>query len=155
MFRQIIVTVMVIALTAPFSHAGGWDKDKGLDKVTVKGDLVCIGCSLKKMNGANAQCSLYSQHAIGFKSADGTLWSIVDNAKGHDIIRAHNLLGKKKATITGWIYPLAHFIEIDDIRVDGISMAEIQKEGFEEDILMAERLKTRKLGEAPALGHEH
>ncbi len=152
---KIVVVSLILVVAASFAFAGGWDNTKGLDKSTLKGELVCIGCSLKKLDGANAQCNLYAHHAIGFKAADGTLWSFVDNAKGHDIIRAHKLLGHKKATISGWMFPLAHFIEIDSIVVDGISADTIAKAGWEEDQLMAKRLADRKVGKAPALAHEH
>ncbi len=160
MFRTITVALSVLLLTTSLSFAGGWSTDKGLDQVTLKGELVCIGCSLKKMDGANAQCDLYSHHAIGFKTPDGLLWSIVDNAKGHDVIRSHRLIEaggtkSKKATITGWIYPAAHFIEIDKIDVEGITMEQIQVAGLEEDRLIAKRLATRKLGEVPLMDHDH
>ncbi len=157
MFRieKIAVITLVMVMTTSFAFAGGWDNAKGLDKSNLKGELVCLGCSLKKLDGANAQCNLYSHHAIGFKAADGTLWSIVDNAKGHDIIRAHELLEHKNATISGWMFPLAHFIEIDSIEVEGVSAEKIAKAAWEEDQLLAKRLAERKLGEAPALAHKH
>ncbi len=156
MLKKFALAVSALMLTATFALAGGWAPDKGLDKVTLKGELVCVGCSLKKMDGANAQCNLYAHHAIGFRTADGLLWSIVDNEKGHDIIRAHKLLEKgTKATITGWIYPVAHFIEIDAIQVEGVTMEQIQKAGLEEDQLIAKRLATRKLGQVPAMEHDH
>lgn len=156
MFRTITVALSALLLTASLSFAGGWANDKGLDQVTLKGELVCVGCSLKKMDGANAQCNLYAHHAIGFKTGDGLLWSIVDNEKGHDTIRAHKLLEKgKKATITGWIYPVAHFIEIADIKVEGVSMEQIQVAALEEDKLIAKRLATRELGEVPTMEHDH
>jgi hypothetical protein len=141
--------------TGSMAWAGGWDAAKGTPKITLAGELVCLGCSLKKLDGQNAQCDLYAHHAIGFKAADGTLWNIVDNAKGHDVVRAHQLLEKKKATITGWMYPLAHQIEIDEIAVEGVTQAQIQKAGYEEDQLLAKRLMSRKVGEPPALAHQH
>jgi len=146
---------MVFGLLATTSWAGGWDKDKGLSKMTLTGELVCVGCSLKKLDGANAQCSIYAQHLIGFKAGDGTLWSIVDNEKGHDVTRSHTLVNKKKATITGYMYPLAHFIEIIDIEVDGVTKAQIAESAWQEDMQVAKRLASRKLGEAPQLGHTH
>lgn len=155
MKRIAAVIFTLIFATAPIAFAGGWDNTKGMDKLKLKGQLVCVGCSLKKMNGADAQCSLFAHHAVGFKSGDGTLWSIVDNEKGHDVIRAHTLVGKKNATISGWIYPSAHFVEIDSIEVEGVSMEEIRKAGLEEDRLLAKRLASRKLGEAPAMEHSH
>jgi hypothetical protein len=156
MLKRIGMTIGILLLTATVGVAGGWDKDKGLDKVTLKGELVCIGCSLKKLDGANAQCNLYAHHAVGFRTQDGLLWSIVDNEKGHDVIRAHRLLEKGvKATITGYLYPVAHFIEIDEIEVEGVTMAAIQAAALEEDHLIAKRLATRKLGEVPVMGHDH
>lgn len=138
------------------SFAGGWDKEKGLDKVTLKGSLLCVGCNLKKLSGANAQCDLYAHHAIGFKSEDGTIWNIIENAKGHDIVRAHTLLEKNiPATITGWIYPVANAIEIDAVEIEGISMEAVQKAAWEEDQRIAKKLMERKVGEPPALGDAH
>lgn len=154
--KKLLVILAVFFLSVSHALAGGWDAKKGMDKVTLSGKLVCVGCSLKKMNGANAQCSLYAHHAIGFKTGDGLLWSIVDNEKGHDVIRGHRLLEKGvNATITGWIYPVAHFIEIDSITVDGVTPEQIARAGWEEDQLMAKRLASRKVGEVPIMAHEH
>lgn len=156
MRKTIGLLASAVFLFAGAALAGGWDAKKGMDKVTIKGELVCIGCSLKKLDGANAQCNLYSHHEIGVRTGDGLLWSIVDNEKGHDITRAHRLLEKGvKATITGWLYPIAHFIEIDEIEVEGVSMDEIRRAALEEDHLIAKRLATRKLGEHPAIDHRH
>lgn len=153
--KKSILTILVFGLLVTTAWAGGWDKDKGLNEMTLSGELVCVGCSLKKLDGANAQCSIYAQHLIGFKAGDGTLWSIVDNEKGHDITRSHTLVNNKKATITGYMFPLAHFIEIVDIEVDGVTKAQIQEDGWQEDQLMAKRLGSRKVGQAPQMGHEH
>ena len=129
--------------------AGGWDSAKGMDQIRLKGELVCTGCSLKKLSGANAQCSLYSQHDIGVKLADGTIWTIVNNAKGHDIIRAHKTVENKYAVINGWMYPNAHQIEIASIKVEGVSADEIAKAAWQEDQKIAKALLNRKVGEAP------
>lgn len=151
------LTVVFLFAMASLAFAGGWDKSKGVDKITLKGNLLCVGCNLKKLNGANAECSLFAHHAVGFKTEDGTIWNIIDNAKGHDIIRAHTLLEKSvPATITGWIYPIAHAIEIDSIEVQGVSMADIQKTAWEEDQMIAKELMGRKIGQAPTpAGHSH
>lgn len=155
--KRIIFTVVSLFAMASMSFAGGWDKAKGMEMTTLmKGNLLCVGCNLKKVSGANAQCDLYSQHSIGFKSEDGTIWNIIENAKGHDIVKAHTLLEKNvPATITGWMYPIANMIEIDSITVEGVSMADIQKAAWEEDQVLAKKLMERKVGEAPAAGHKH
>ncbi len=156
MKRLLVVLVISMALVQ-VSWAGGWKSEKGLDKMSIKGKLVCIGCSLKKLDGANAQCNLFAHHAIGFKSADGSYWSIIDNAAGHDVIRAHQLVGGKDATINGWIYPVANMVEIDTITISGVDQQALAQAGWDEDQMIAKSLLTRKVGEAPASegGHHH
>ena len=147
--------ICMVALSS-LSYAGGWKSSEGLNKMTVEGELVCLGCSLKKLSGANAECSLYSQHDLGVKLADGTLWTIVNNQKGHDIIKAHGLLERKTATIIGWLYPNAHHIEIDSITVKGVEPSEIAKAALAEDHIIANALLKRKAGQAPEhKGHKH
>ena len=133
--------------------AGGWDKAKGLSKTTVVGELVCVGCTLKRMDGANAQCGLYSQHALGVKTSDGSLWNIIENEKGHDIVRGHGFLDGKQITIQGYIYPVANMIEIESSEVAGVSAGEIAKFSWELDQVVAKALMTRKAGEAPVVPH--
>lgn len=53
------------------------------DRVEIAGKIVCIGCTLEKESGAEAQCTLHSKHAQGLLDAEGKLWTFVDNAKGH------------------------------------------------------------------------
>lgn len=147
-----LVGIFVISsfiLLPHLSLAGGWDTKKGLDKITLDVDLVCLGCSLKGMSGANAQCNLFTLHDIGIKLGDGTLWSIVNNQKGHDIIRAHDLVGGKKAKVTGWLYPAANHIEIDSIDVQGVAADTIAKTAWEEDKKIANALLSREVGKAP------
>lgn len=129
--------------------AGGFDVKKGLDKITLDVELVCLGCSLKKMSGANAQCDLFTRHDVGIKLGDGTLWTIVNNGKGHDIIRAHGLVINKKATVTGWLYPAANHIEIDSIEVEGISADQVAKAAWDEDQIIGKALSGRKVGQPP------
>ena len=140
--------ILTFLLTTPV-FAGGWDKQKGQDAITLKGELICIGCSLKKLSGANAQCKLFGGHDVGLRLADGTFWNFVDNAKGHDIIRAHGAVIGKTATVTGWLYPNAHMFEIESITVDGVAPDEIAKAAWEEDQKVAKRLTERKVGQPP------
>ncbi len=136
--------------------AGGWDKNKGNDTIVLKGELICIGCSLKKLSGADAQCSLYSNHDVGLKLNDGTFWNFVNNDTGHDIIRGHKTVIGKQATINGWMYPNAHMIEIETIDVDGVTSKEIAITSLEEDKAVAKLLTNRKLGEIPvSSSHKH
>lgn len=148
--KHLLMTAVALIAMVQVSLAGGWKADKGLDKMSIKGELVCVGCSLKKLNGANAQCNLFAHHAIGFKTADGSYWSIIDNAVGHDVIRGHELIEGKNATISGWLYPVANMVEIDAISIDGVSQKELAQAGWDEDQEIAKNLLARKVGEAPA-----
>ncbi len=153
--RQWVIYFLTFALLALSHHSfsGGWDAQKGLDKMTMTVELVCLGCSLKRLSGANAQCDLYSQHDVGVKLADGSLWSLVNNAKGHDVIKAHTLVIGKKANLTGWLYPNAHHIEIDTIDIQGISAQQLASAAWVEDQKSAKTLLSRKQGNKPILEH--
>jgi hypothetical protein len=152
-------SLFVLALGAVLSSsvfAGGWDREKGTDSVTLKGELICIGCSLKKLSGANAQCGLYTRHDVGFKLGDGTFWNFVNNATGHDIIRAHKTVIHKQATVTGWMYPNAHMIEIESITVEGVTPEEIAKAAWNKGQEVAKQLTHRKVGQPPEVkAHKH
>jgi len=156
-----VLTSVVLLQFSAISFAGGWDNKKGLDQITVEAELVCLGCSLKKMSGANAQCGLYTLHDVGVKLADGSLWTIVNNETGHDTIRGHGLVIGKKTKITGWLYPNANHIEIDTIDIDGVSKEQLITAAWEEDQKIAKALLNRKPGEAPThsddghSGHGH
>jgi len=155
MKRLLMVAIALLAMVQ-LSIAGGWKADKGLDKMSITGELVCVGCSLKKLNGANAQCNLFAHHALGLKTADGSYWSIIDNAVGHDVIRGHKLLKGKSATVSGWLYPIANMVEFDTINVDGVNAKELAQAGWDEDQDIAKKLLARQVGEAPvAVGGHH
>lgn len=88
------------------------------DRQEFAGKIVCIGCTLAAQDGgANAECTLYAKHAQGLLMADGTLWTFVDNAKGHVIITNVKIENKtdtrgKEVKILGWKFPKAQYIEI-------------------------------------------
>jgi len=62
MKRLLTLTMMFLFAVSLQSFGGGWDKLKGTDKFTLKGMLFCVGCNLKKMSGAAAQCDLYAHY---------------------------------------------------------------------------------------------
>ena len=77
---------------------------------SVEGTIVCLGCELEKQ-GADAQCTLNSKHAQGLRAADGTLWSLVDNDRGHGVITNEKLRGKD-VRLKGWKFEKALFVEV-------------------------------------------
>lgn len=82
------------------------------DRVEIEGKIVCIGCALQNQEkGADAQCSLYARHAQGLLLPDGTLWTFVDNTKGHLVITNESLRGMD-VKVLGWRFPKAQYIEV-------------------------------------------
>jgi hypothetical protein len=103
---------VVLALVAAGAAAQDQAKKRELkDRVEIPGTIVCIGCTLEKEAGADAQCTLHSKHAQGLKAADGTLWTFVDNAKGH-IVMTNDKLRGKEVKILGWKFPKGQYIEV-------------------------------------------
>ena len=62
-------------------------------KTDLAGQLVCVGCTLEKEHGAEAQCTLHAKHAQGFLAEDGTLYTLLDNGRGHILISDRKLAG--------------------------------------------------------------
>ncbi len=86
------------------------------DRVEVQGSIVCIGCTLEKTAGADAQCTLHAKHAQGLLDAEGRLWTFVDNAKGHLVITNDKLRGKE-VKVLGWKFPKGQYLELSKYQV--------------------------------------
>ena len=86
------------------------------DRMEIAGTIVCVGCTLEKEAGADAQCTLHAKHAQGLKGADGTLYTFVDNAKGHHVITNDKLRGKE-VKVLGWKFPKSSYIELSKYQV--------------------------------------
>jgi len=86
-------------------------------RVEVAGKVVCIGCTLEQQEGgADSQCTLHAKHAQGLLLADGTLWTLVDNARGHAVITNERLRGKE-LKVFGWKFPKAQYVEVSRYQV--------------------------------------
>lgn len=79
------------------------------DRQEFAGTIVCLGCELEE-RGAHAQCTLHAKHAQGLLAEDGTLWTFIDNTRGHHLIKHKKLLGKP-IKVVGWKYPKTQYIE--------------------------------------------
>jgi hypothetical protein len=86
------------------------------DRVEIAGTILCVGCTLEKQAGADAQCTLHAKHAQGLLAADGTLHTFVDNAKGHIVMTNEKLRGKE-VKILGWKFPKSNYVEISKYQV--------------------------------------
>ena len=106
----------LIALIVVLGAQDGAKKRELKDRVEVPGTIVCIGCTLEKRSGADAQCTLHAKHAQGLLGPDGTLHTFVDNAKGHLVIANDKLRGKE-VKILGWTYAKSNYIEVSKYQV--------------------------------------
>lgn len=87
------------------------------DRVEIAGTIVCVGCALADQDGgADSMCTLHAKHAQGLKMSDGTLWTFVDNDRGHLVITNAKLRGKE-VKIHGWKFPKAQYIEVSKYQV--------------------------------------
>jgi hypothetical protein len=103
---------VVAALLGLAGSPGGQAKKRELkDRVEIPGTLVCVGCTLEKEAGADAQCTLHAKHAQGLLGTDGLLYTFLDNAKGHLVITNDKLRGKEFKAVA-WKYPKTQVIEL-------------------------------------------
>jgi hypothetical protein len=79
-------------------------------RVEVAGKLVCVGCYLEREYGADAQCTLYAKHAQGFLAEGGTLYTLLDNGRGHALIAEKKLAGVP-LVLEAWAFPKAQVLE--------------------------------------------
>ena len=86
------------------------------DRVEIVGTVVCVGCTLEKEAGAEAQCTLHAKHAQGLMGSDGLLYTFLDNAKGH-IVMTNGKLRGNEVKVLGWKYPKSQVIEISKYQV--------------------------------------
>ncbi len=105
------LALFVAILAVPAMAQDKAPKHELKDRVEISGKIVCVGCTLEKEAGADPQCTLHSKHAQGLQSADGLLYTILDNAKGHLVMTNEKLRGKE-VKILGWKYPKSQVIEV-------------------------------------------
>lgn len=111
---SLIIFSFVILFTVTVAQD---QKRKLSDREWFKGKIVCIGCTLENQeSGADAQCTLHAKHAQGLLMADGTLWTFVDNTKGHFLVTNEKLKDQEVA-VFGWKWSKAHYIEVSKYKV--------------------------------------
>lgn len=88
------------------------EKRKPSDRQWIEGRIVCVGCALENQDGgADSQCTLHAKHAQGLLAADGTLWTFVDNARGHHVV-TNAKLRDKEVKVFGWKFAKAQYVEV-------------------------------------------
>lgn len=81
----------------------------------IRGKVVCVGCTLKKTEGANSACSIYGcKH--GLLTDDGELYSFLENKKSEEVIHTGKY-AKKDVEVTGRVFEKAHIIDLANISI--------------------------------------
>lgn len=113
--RTLLAAAAVAALALPAQEK--FKKRENSARTEIAGKVVCIGCALERQDGgADSQCTLHSKHAQGLLMSDGTLWTFVDNAKGH-AVATNAKLRDRDVKVLGWTFPKAQYIEISKYQV--------------------------------------
>ncbi len=127
MKKFIILTVMVLAF-ASMSYAGCGScstpktqkasmtsaKTSG-EHATLKGTLVCLGCSLKK-DGANSECSTFG-HKHALKTEDGKFINFLENKFAADLIKGEKY-SNKQVEVHGVYFANANSLDVENFSVD-------------------------------------
>lgn len=77
--------------------------------------MVCLGCTLKKEKGAQAQCSVYG-HKNAIRTGNGKIWTILENDASNELINSHEY-GGKEVEITGKKFIDAQIVEVESFKI--------------------------------------
>ena len=134
MKKFVILTVMLLAFASlSYAGCGSCASDKSTDTkamsakmvdlkstgehATMEGTLVCLGCSLKKEDGANAACKSYG-HTHALKTKDGNYISFLENKFSADLIKGEKYQNKP-IQVHGLFYAKANTLDVESFSVDG------------------------------------
>ncbi len=104
-----------------YAHCGGCGVGEKVEAitqaspVTLKAKVICLGCALKKEQGAKAQCSIYG-HKNALKTEDGRVWTILENDVSKELINSHEYAGKE-VEIAGKVFANTQIIEIETFKL--------------------------------------
>src|SRR3989338_8604172 len=71
------------------------------ETTTIQGTVVCLGCTLKKTEGANAACKIYG-HKHGLATEDGDLYSFLENKNSEEVINSDKYAMKEVVVRIGF-----------------------------------------------------
>ncbi|MFH2049077.1 MAG: hypothetical protein ABIJ12_06495 [bacterium] len=113
----------ILAISVPVFACGNDDasiikaSDVKTDDASFEGTLVCLGCDLKKIEGANSECKI-SGHTFAIKTADGSYISLMENKYSTDLLNVesnHN----KAVKVQGVYFAKANMLDVKSFTIDG------------------------------------
>jgi len=118
-FICFLVLAGVLFYAGPvFAHCGVCGVGAATEEAAtaINGKVICLGCTLKKEQGAKAQCSIYG-HKNGLQTPDGKIWTFLENDNSAKLINDHGLAGKN-VEIKGKKLDNANYIEVESYKVE-------------------------------------
>ncbi len=112
-----MTALLVLAVTAYTADDPIVQKDK---HASFEGKLVCLGCDLKKTEGARAACSVYG-HKHTLKTEDGKYINFLENDFSKDLIKGEKY-HDKDIEIHGVYHDKANVFDVETFAVDGKKM---------------------------------
>jgi hypothetical protein len=91
------------------------------ETVTFEGKLVCVGCDLKKAEGARSECS-FNGHRHALKTSDGRYISLLENKYSADLVKGEKYSGKD-IEVQGTYYANANQLDVKSYTVNGKEMS--------------------------------
>ena len=91
-------------------------KSQAKRDITLEGKAVCIGCQLKKAEGAHSACKIYG-HKHGLMDKEGRLYTFVENDRSVQLIKGEGVHGKR-IKVKGDLFPQAQYIDLKSYEVE-------------------------------------
>ena len=115
--KKNLTILSVLLLAAVISVQAGEVTTPKAAHESFDGTLVCLGCDLKKAEGARAACSAFG-HKHALKTADGKYISLLENQYSKDLVageKYHN----QKVSIHGIYHANANQLDVETFTVEG------------------------------------
>lgn len=116
MKKNLVILCLALLIAAVAVQAGETTKTKAAHE-TFQGTLVCLGCDLKKAEGARTACSAFG-HKHALKTADGKYINLLENQYSQDLL-AGEKYHDMKISIHGIYYATANQLDVETFTVDG------------------------------------
>ena len=116
MCKRLVILSVIMLVAVVAAQAGKTSKGKATHE-SFDGTLVCLGCDLKKAEGARAACSEFG-HKHALKTADGKYVNLLENQYSKDLVageKYHN----KQINVHGVYYANANQLDVETFTVEG------------------------------------
>ena len=117
MFKKTILLFTLAMFLVGGSLIAGEKTAQKAAQSDFEGTLVCMGCDLKKSEGARAACTDFG-HNHALKTADGKYIGLLENKYSADLIKGekyHN----QKMKLHGVYFANANQLDVESFEVDG------------------------------------